>query len=151
MAAAYCGARSALAGISTHIADKPDGTGSMTQVPGAIGDAISTATDLSAAHRGRSREVSAASDHAHVHARQRPLTLADAAAAAATLSRPCSSLAHNSPSPICRVNAGHSAAAAPPPPAVWPSRRFAERPDGAATATTRSFRQLVRASLLVSV
>ena len=50
-------ARSALAGTSTRAAERAGGFGATAHVPGVVAVAIAATADLSAAHRGRFREV----------------------------------------------------------------------------------------------
>lgn len=111
-------ALSSLAGTSELRAGPADDDGSTAFVAGVADAAIGSATDLSAARHGRSREVRVPFEKARPHARratERPLMVAAAAAIAATPHPLRARVTHDTSTPIFRIGAGANVATMPLP------------------------------------
>ena len=136
-----------LTGTSALAADRASGFGATVYDPGFIVAAITAVTGLSAGRGGRSTEVSSASESGCVCVRAAlcaAIVRLDAAAAAAAPLVPRALVAHDLPRPVCRADAGHSAATAPPQRSLsascLPVAETAGWPERAGTATVRSRR-----------
>ena len=133
-----------LTGTSALAADRASGFGATVYDPGFIVAAITAVTGLSAGRGGRSTEVSSASESGCVCVRAAlcaAIVRLDAAAAAAAPLVPRALVAHDLPRPVCRADAGHSAATAPSQRSLsascLPAAETAGWPERAGTAAVR--------------